>query len=113
MRARWHKWWLSALLVSACGLNPHPDLPQGTGSDNGSNAGGAPGARAGSSGIIVGGPSGGSFDSQEPETNAGGDTQSGAAGDQGGAGDSGTAEGGAGAEGGAAGADQLAPVPPK
>jgi len=111
MRLGWHKWWLSAL-VSACVLNPHPDPPGERGSDPGGPASQA-GSRNASAGApggngSVGMPAGGSL-SLEPDLPGSGD-----AGDRGAsAGDSGMSEGGAPGEGGAAGADQLAPGPPK
>ncbi len=108
MRSRWHKWWLLALLASACALNPQPDLP-------GNSAPGAGAATAaGSDGEIAGGGAnigvGGSV-AGEPSAPA-----AGSRGDDNGEGGEGGAlapgEAGSAGIGGAAGDDaQLAPGP--
>jgi hypothetical protein len=109
MRARWHKWWPLALLVlvSACLLNPQPDIP-GSARPGGS-AGGSLNLGGGKSGSAGGlGPSSGGGLSVTPDyAGQGPDINAGEGGDRGGsAGDSGMAEGGA-AEGGAAGTDLV------
>jgi hypothetical protein len=110
MRTRWHKSWLLALLVAACGLNPHPEIPGVADGDDprvpqtgagGSSSGGSKSGAAGNGNVGV--PSGGALTEQP---GVGGRFEYGEAGD------SGMSEGGA-AEGGAAGADQLAPGPPR
>jgi len=107
------KWWLLALLVSACALNPHPDIPSasdspGPGVAGSSTSGGNATAGSGGSGSPVLVDPGTGTGGRGPDLGEGGDR-----GDS--AGDSGLPEGGAAeggaAEAGAAGADQLAPGP--
>src|SRR6478735_12732341 len=77
MRARWHKWWLLAVWLAACGLNPHPDIPSGSANEPGPPAvgsggkggvetpstGGAPtGAPGSAGGLDIGSYSGDSGD---------------------------------------------------
>jgi len=51
MRSRWHKWWLLALLVPGCLLNPQPTLPEQALMPGTSEGGAAPtGAAGGSAG---------------------------------------------------------------
>ena len=114
MRLRWHKWWLLALWASACVLNPHPDIPRefSHGDPNASGDGAGASNSGGSAGSGNGAPSGGAFPTSPGGANGGTgghalDIEGGDA-----AGESGASEGGA-SEGGAAGADQLAPGPPK
>ena len=70
MQLRWHRWWLLAVLVPGCFLNPQPDVPSassgppflGAGasstSSGGSNSGDSPGQAGGGTAINVP-PSGG------------------------------------------------------
>jgi hypothetical protein len=108
MRTRWHKWWLLALLVSACGLNPQPDLPAANGgppiSSGGNGNMGAP--ATGGTGFNPGSGGRALIDSGQggnDSNGVGGEDDSSAAGDH-------NASAG---EAGAAGADQLAPGPAK
>jgi len=112
MRTRWHKWWLAAWLVTACGLNPQPDIPakpsNGVGAA-GAQASGDGSGRGGSGSQMPGAPQGGGLSIDQPGNEA-------SAGDSAlGAGGASDAEGGAGgaADGGASGADQLGPGLPK
>jgi len=116
MRARWHKWWPLALLVlvSACLLNPQPDIPSGSARPGGSAGGGSlnlGGSKSASEGEP--GPSfGGGLSVTPGAAGDGPDINAGEGGDRGAsAGDSGMAEGGAAeggaAEGGAAGTDLV------
>jgi hypothetical protein len=112
MRTRWHKWWLLAMLVSACGLNPQPDIPSGSATGSNPPPMGAAGSRnGGSDGGSLSTSAGGASPVVAPGVGGGLEVADG--GDQGAsAGDSGMSEGGA-SEAGAAGADQLAPGPAK
>ncbi|HYP75537.1 MAG TPA: hypothetical protein VER12_06275 [Polyangiaceae bacterium] len=105
MPVRWHKWWLLAGWVSACGLNPHPDIPAsgvepgpppmgigGKGGIDSPSTAGTPNNTPGS----AGGLDIGSYSGDSGELNG-----------EGGGPDLGPSEGGA------AGADQLAPGPAK
>jgi len=123
------KWWLLALLVSACALNPHPDIPSASdspgamsGAAGSSTSGNSSGGSSGSGSPVVLDPGTGA---RGPDVGEGGDRGS-SAGDsglpeggaaeggasEGGASEGGASEGGA-SESGAAGADQLAPGPTK
>src|SRR6185369_7943525 len=117
MRVRWHKWWLLAAWVSACGLNPQPDLPSGQSNDGGGNIPGAAGRSTGSGGggLVISPSTGGSGTSSPGASGGRPDlgSEAGESGlDEGGAGGD-SAGGGAGNEAGAAGVNQLAPGPPK
>ena len=112
MRSRWHKWWLFAMLVSACGLNPQPDIPSGSVADPNPPPMGAAGSRYGAGdGGSLNTSAGGAPPLVTP--GVGGGLEMAEGGDQGAiAGDGGMSEGGASGAG-AAGADQLAPGPAK
>jgi hypothetical protein len=103
MRVRWHKWLLLAAWVSACGLNPQPDLPAGRPTNDGGNdpSGAAGHANGSGGGGLVISPSDGGTGNEVPNTPAGGRPDLGSAAGATGDGGDGPGEGGAGNDAGA------------